>query len=379
MNVAGVSLQASNGLLKFIKNQIAAFKVKAFPIGEWSSGTIANYIYTATQLVPEVLRDSGKMVLYMSTDALSTYHKNLETLYGLNQDYAANIQYVKEYPNVKIEAIPSMAPSKRMIWTIEGNICLFEDKPGEMLNFQLEQQDWTLKVWSNWRESVWAYLTGRKYSSAAEMPTDYSTQLIFCNDVDEPADYYVAMEKDDVTPSVANHSSLVSVANTESKAITGIDDCAIGQEVRLKRGTGTYGITIAQSGTFSLITAAWNPAVGDTIILKKRSDGKFIEINRTSATTDAIALDADDVTPSVASGTVFITNANTQATAITNLDNAVTGVVYTIHGAGSTNASTIANSGNFVLTAAMTLAAAAWITLQKSSVNGKFYEIERNA
>lgn len=379
VNVAGVSLQASNGLLKFIKNQIAAFKVKAFSMGEWTGGTIANYIYNATQLVPQVLRDSGRMVLYMSTDALSMYHKNLESLYGLNQDYKSNIQYVKEYPSVKIIAIPGMAPSKRMIWTIEGNICLFEDKPGEMLNFQLEQQDWTLKVWSNWRESVWAYLTGRKYASAAEMPDDYSTQLIFCNDVDEPADYYIAMEKDDVTPSVANHSSLVSVANTESKAITGIDDCAIGQEVRLKRGVGTYGITIAKSGNFSIISAAWNPAVGDTIILKKRSDGKFIELNRTSATTDAIALDADDATPSVTGGSVFITNGNSQATAITTFDNAVTGVVYTIHGAGTTNASTIANSGNFVLTAAMTLSAGTYIKLQKSSVDSKFYEIERSA
>ncbi len=379
VNVSGTSLGAANGLLKFIKNQIAAFKVKAFSMGEWNSGNIANHIYTGTQMVPEVLRDSGRIILYMSTDALSMYHKNLETLYGMNQDYAANIQYVKEYPSVKIVAIPGMAPSKRMVWTLENNFALFEDKPGEMLNFQLEQQDWTLKVWSNWRESFWAYLTGKKYASAAEMPSDYSTQLIFCNDVDEPADYYVAMEKDDTTPSVANHSSLVSVANTESKAITGIDDCAVEQEVRLKRGVGTYGITIAASGNFSLITAAWNPAVGDTIILKKRADGKFIELNRTTATSDATAFAADDATPSVAGNSVFITDANTQATAITTLDNAATGVVYTIHGAGSTNASTIANSGNFVLTAAMTLSAGAYIKLQKSSVNGKFYEISRSA
>jgi len=377
VNVAGTSLGASNGLLKFIKNQIALFKVKPFSLGEWNSGNIANYVYAATQMVPEVLRDSGRIVLYMSTDALSTYHKNLETLYGLNRDYAANIQYVKEYPSVKIVAIPGMAPSKRMIWTVEGNLCLFEDKPGEMLNFQLEQRNWTLEVWSNWKESFWAYLTGRKYASAAEMPGDYSTQLIFCNDVDEPADYYLAMETNDTTPSVLNHSSLVSVGNSQATAITDIDDCAVGQEVRIRCGNGTNPITIAAAGKFSLITAAWNPVVGDTIFLKKRSDGKFIELNRTNATSDSIAFDADDTTPSVTGGTSFITNANTQATAITTLDNAVAGVVYTLHGAGGANASTIANAGNFVLTGAMTLSAGTYIKLQKSAINAKFYEIER--
>jgi hypothetical protein len=175
-----------------------------------------------------------------------------------------------------------------MIWTLEGNFVLLEDKPGEMLNFSLEQQDWMLKVWANWRESFLAYLTGRKFDSAAEMPSDYSTQLIFCNDVDEPASYFIDMEADDTTPSVANHTSLVSVANTQATPITDIDDCATGQEVRLKCGNATHAPTIAKSGKFSLITEAWNPQVGDVIYLKKRSDGKFIELKRESVSSDAI-------------------------------------------------------------------------------------------
>lgn len=376
-NVKGTSMQAANGMMKFIKNQIAAFKVKPFAMGEWSSSTIAQYIADCTKLVPEVLRDSGRMVLYMSTDALSDYHKNLETLYGTNQDYQGGIKYVKEYPSVKIVTVPGMAPSKRLIWTLEGNIALFEDQPGEMLNFNLEQQDWSLKVWSNWRESVWAYMVGKKYSSAAEMPSDYSTQLIFCNDVDEPADFYIPMDANDTTPSVANHTSLVSVANSGATAITNIDDATVGQEIRLKCGNSTNAITIAASGNFSLLTAAWNPSVGDVLTLKKRSDGKFIELKRENVTSTAIAFAANATAPDVTGGDKFITVANSGATALTTLTNAVTGKVYTIYGGSSTNATTIANSGNFVLTAAMTLNAGTWITLQKSAVDSKFYEIAR--
>ena len=376
VNVAGESLQASNGLLKFVKNQISLFKVKPFAVGEWTPSTIANYVKNCTKMIPEVLRDSGKIVLYMSQDAVSDYHTNLETLYGLNQDYTADIMHVKEYPDVKIVPIRNMGSSKRMVWTIAGNISLFEDQAGEMLNFSIEQQDWSLKVWSNWRESIWAYMVGRKYSSAAEMPDDYSTQLIFCNDVDEPADYYISMEANDTTPSVANHTSLVSVANTGATAITGIDDAVVGQPLRIKCGNSTNAVTIAKSGNFSLISAAWTPSVGDIIYLKKRSDGKFIELKRETTSSDATAFTADDATPDVSTGTKFVTVANQSATAITNLDGAVEDVVYTIFGGSSTNASTIANSGNFALTAAMTLSAGAWITLQKAA-DGKFYEINR--
>ena len=376
-NVPGTAMGASNGLRTFLKLQITAFKIRPFVLGEWTPTTISEYVRNATSMVPAVVRDSGMLELYMSTDALTAYHKNNETLYGVNQDYKGAINFVKEYPNIKIVPVPNMNESKRMVWTIKGNISLFEDKPGEMYNFNIEQQDWSLKVWSNWKESVWAYLVGRKYASLAAMPDDYSTQLIFCNDVDEPANYFIPMAADDTTPSVLAHTSLVSVANSAATAITNIDDCAVGQEVRLKCGNATNAITIAASGNFSLLTAAWNPAVGDVLTLKKRADGKFIELKRETASSIAHQFDADDTTPDVAAGDTFITHANTTATAITQLDNSITGRVYTIYGAGTTNASTIANSGNFVLTAAMTLSAGTFIKLQKSAVNSKYYEISR--
>lgn len=378
-NVPGTALGAADGLRTWLKKQLAAFKLRPFALGEWNESNISDYVRRATAMVPAVIRDSGMLRLYCSTDAVTAYHKNNEQLYGVNQDYKANIMYVKEYPNVKIVPVPNMAESKRMIWTIEGNISLFEDKPNEMYNFNLEQQDWSLKVWSNWKESVWAYMVGRKYSSLAEIPEDYSTQMIFCNDVDEPSSHFIKMTANDTTPSVALHTSLESVANSAATAITNIDDAAVGQLVRIKCGSATNAITIAASGNFSLLTAAWNPAVGDILELKKRSDGKFIEIARITASSNAIAIAADDASPDVAAGDTFITNANTAATAITTFDNAITGRVYTIFGNGSTNASTIANAGNFVLTAAMTLSAGTWIKLEKSAVNGKFYEISRSA
>jgi hypothetical protein len=376
LNVPGTAMQASNGLLKFIKNQISLFKVKPFALGEWTASSISNYIYNATSMIPQVIRDSGRLVLYMSSDAVVKYHKNNETLYGLVETYQPDIMFVKEYPNVKIVGIPQMGSSKRMIWTLDGNINLYEDTPGEMLNFNFEQRDWTLKVWANWRESIWINMVGKKFDSAAAMPSDYSTQMVFCNDVDEPADFFIPMDANDVTPSVLNHTSLVSVANSGATAITNFDDAQVGQQLIIKCGNANNPITIAAAGNFSLLTGAWTPGVGDMLYLKKRSDGKFIELKRTTVSSSAKAFTADDTTPDVTGDTNFITVANSVATAITNLDNALTDVVYTLYGGSNTNAATIANAGNFSLTAAMTLSAGTFIRLQKAE-NGKFYEISR--
>jgi len=376
-NVLGTAIGASNGLRQFIKNQIALFKIRPFVMGEWTDTTISDYVRRGTSYVPIAVRDSGNVVLYMSPDAYTAYVRNNETLYGLNQDYKPGIKYVKEYPNVAIEVVPNMGESKRFIWTLAGNIRLFEDQPGEMVAFNFEQQDWALKVWSNWKESLWAYLVGKKYASAAAIPTDYSTQLIFVNDVDLPADYYIPMTKDDTSPSVSVHKSLVSVANTGATVITTIDDAVTGDIIRIKCGNVTNPITIAKTGDFSLIAAAWNPGLDEVLEVVKRSDGKFLELSRINPASIANAFAADDATPSVLGGSTFVTNANTTATAITTFDDAVTDVLYTVYGAGSTNASTIANSGNFVLTAAMTLSTGHWISIRKSATDGKFYEINR--
>ena len=108
----------------------------------------------------------------------------------------------------------------------------------------------------------------------------------------------------------------------------------------------------------------------------KRADGKFIEIGRENASSDALQFAPDETDPSLLDGEVFVTGENTKATAITNFTDAEAGVVYTIYGSGSEFASTIAAGGNFVLTEAMTLSGGKFIKLAKAA-DGKFYEVAR--
>lgn len=72
---------------------------------------------------------------------------------------------------------------------------------------------------------------------------------------------------------------------------------------------------------------------------------------------------ADEDTPDVADGVSFVTSANTGATEITDLLNAVVGSTIMISGGSNTNPSTINDGGNFSLTATMTLNTGSYIVL----------------
>ena len=383
LNEPGKALAAADGLYEFLNKKVNGhtdinngkfvYQIKPFELGELTEANIGEKVYKGTSMIPAVLRDSGNLALYMPSHFIVLYHKYNELHYGQNQDYKANIMYVKEYPAVKIIPVPNADNHHRIFWTFEGNIKTYEDKPGEMTAFNLEQEDWSLKVWSNWRESIWAIAVGFKYTKKEDM--DYNRQMIFCNEYDRPASYFVDADKDK-NPSAKLHTSIVTVANTAEFAITDIEDAPVGTVISLKCGSVDKGVKIEKSGNFELISEAWQPDKGDVIKLMKRADGKFIEIGRENASSDALQFAPDETAPSLLDGEVFVTGENTKATAITNFTDAEAGVVYTIYGSGSEYASTIATGGNFVLTEAMTLSEGKFIKLAKAA-DGKFYEVAR--
>jgi len=372
LNKPGRAMEAADGLYEFlgkkvnghidINNGKLVYQVKPFELGTLSPENIGEKIYLGTSMIPAVLRDSGSLALYMPSHMVVWYHKYNEMHYGQNQDYKAGIMFVKEYPSVKLIPVPNA-----------DNIHLFEHQSGEMTRFNIEQQDWTLKVWSNWKESVWAYAVGFKYTKKEDM--DYTRQMIFCNEYDRPASYFVEADKD-AQPSAGSHTSIVTAGNTNLLAITDIENAVVGSVITLKCGSVNKGVKIDKSGKFDLISAAWEPKKGDMIRLMKREDGKFIELGRETGATGALQFPDDEATPSLQGGDVFVTGANTTPTAITNFTDAVPGKTYTIHGNGDKNASTIAAGGNFVLTSGMTLGTGKFIRLVKAD-DGKFYEVAR--
>jgi len=374
VDVPGSAMEASTGLYRYVAEKVNGLQIKPFDLGEITAANIGEKVYNGTKQIPQDILDRGDIALYMPQEMVTEYHKYNETHYGGNMDYKADIMFVKEYPNVEIIPVPHAHNHRRLIWTPKGNIKTFENVPGEMTTYRLTIKEFSINVVSQWKEGVAAVMVGKKWSRVQDM--DYDHQMVFCTAADLATTSYEPIAQDDATPSALFHSSLVSVANTALTTITNIDDAEVGKLITLKCGSDAYGIKITKAANFSTIASDWTPGVGDVIVLFKRADGKFMEYSRTAATPNTLTFAADATAPSVDGGNYFTTNANTAATAITNLDDAVEGQTYTIYGAGSTNASTIANSGNFTLTAAMTLSAGKEIVLL-AAPSGKFVEISR--
>lgn len=371
--VAGSAINAADGLRKVVKKKIEEKKLKPFSLGEITSTNVIDKLEKGYDQIPEHIRNNGQITAYVSDQILHWYKERHKALYGTHMDYVRGEGKLL-FRDCVLESIPNMGSSQRIIWTYKGNIILLEDKPGEMAKVNLEQEDRTLKAWSDWKEGIDFLMVGKEWSNLDD--ADYEHQMVWVNDIDLPSTHFIAMEADDTTPSVKEHTSLVSVANTQATAITDIDDMEVGDKVILKCGSDTNAITIAKSGNFSNMSAAWTPDKGDTITLYKRAADDIVDLSRTTVTSDAIVIDADDTTPDVSDGTKFVTQANSGATAITSLDNAEKGETYTIYGGSDTNASTIANSGEFDLTGAMTLEDGKYIVLYARDTDD-FLELER--
>ncbi len=390
VNKPGKAMDAADGIYEFIRKRVEGFidfapasptanklvyQIKPFNLPRITPGNIGEVFYEGTAAVPAKYRDTGRVKLYVPSWMIPVYHKYNETMYGQNVDFKGGIMYVREFPNVEIVAIPNADGHSRIFWTFEGNIKTYTLVAGEMFRFTLEQHNWSVDVWSNWKESIQAEAVGRKFTDPADM--DGSEQVIWCNDYDRDENCFLEADPDK-NPSAALHSSIVTAKNSAVFTITNIDDVKPGQAVTLKCGhAGDSGVTIKAEGAFELLSGDWTPKKGETLKLMKRADGKFIELGRSTVAGNSYQFDADETAPSVLGATVFVIGKNTTATEITDLEDAVPGVVYTIHGAGDAEtASTIANGGKFVLTESVVLKAGKFIQLVQAS-DGKFYEVAR--
>ncbi|MCM1451248.1 MAG: hypothetical protein NC102_03240 [Clostridium sp.] len=385
----GRAMEAADGIYEYIRKRVEGYvdftpnggvtgkivyQIKPFSLPRITPGNIGEVFYLGTEMIPSQFRDSGNVALYVPSFMIPWYHKYNEAHYGRNQDYKAGINYVKEFPAVKIVAIPNADNHHRIFWTLEGNIKTYTHISGEMLKFTIEQRNWSLDVWSNWKESIQAMAVGCKYTSRQDM--DGSRQLIWCNDYDRPDTYFVEGDKD-ANPNAALHNSVATVANSSVFDITDIENAEVGTAVTIKCGAGgDNGVRIKKEGRFELIAADWTPRKGDTIRLMKRADGKFIEISRALSAADSYMFEPDETSPSVLGATEFIVGINTKVTAITDLADVAVGTVYTIYGAGEEYATTIANGGNFVLSEDIDLKSGSFIKLVKAE-DGKFYEVAR--
>lgn len=377
--VAGTAMQTLNGLLVQINNWESDLLAKPFDLGEWNSTNILEYVKQKIALIPEQFRDRPGLVFSGSSVFVQTYWEQRRLKEGTMPTYDPATSTIPGHDNIRIVAVPNMGNSKRTWITIAGNIRqLMGERDNNSQIMKVEKSKRVINVFGDYKRAIWPTVVGAKSDNAQALADrSFDQQLIWYNNADVPSTEYLEVDPDATELSVKRHTNLVTPANTGATAITDIADATVGDIIKIKCGALTNASTIANGGNFELSGGDWTPVtVGEILTLVYREDGKFVEVTRDDALPDVEEFTADDATPSVDGGQHFITVDNPNPTAITNLDDAVAETTYYIYGGGgATNTATIADAGNFNLTAAWTATAGAELHLYYSG--SKFIEIKR--
>lgn len=376
--VAGSFLNAMDGFLKLVSDH-RSVDYKAHTLAEITPLNAYDVIQDWIEnKIPIDVRNMPGLKLGCGNDVHRWYVESRELKKGTNTNYSENGMTVEKFPNIEFTMHPQLEGTGFIYLTREDNIGIMVDVPGEESLLTVEMDKREINAFADYKHGVFFKAFGAKVDPNAAL--DYEDQIFFSNDVQLLNDTYVPVESNDATPSVADHHALtIGANNTAATDITALDGVVEGTYYYLRGNSDSNVSTVKDNANIHLIDGDFALNNGNEIILVGLAGGEVIEYSRTTAGETAapekVQLAADATTADADNGTWFITQANTGATALTDILNAITGETYTIEGGNSTNATTIADGGNFHLTAAFTANLGAYL---KVRYNGsKFVEVDR--
>lgn len=269
---------AAYGVIYRLYSYVEGRKVLPFTddeVNDYTSANIGDVIEEFVEKVAAVVDNLQDFTLYVNKKHEPWFKEWYNSKYGGNADYTGVQNRVANY-DVPIVWVPNMGNTKLMWMTLPGNIMQLENVPGEMAKMTFEQRLESVWAYSVWKEGVGAAFAGKKFDDdEAFKASDRVDQLIFMN-------MPVAKLDADVTTADASKGPIfeTSAANTSAKALTDITGAKRGVVYIIRSGGGSNATTIAKSGKFDGLTAAWEPkAAGD--FLKVYWNGeKFVEVER---------------------------------------------------------------------------------------------------
>jgi hypothetical protein len=264
-------------------------KMNEFKLLPFDDAGLSDYDNASTNFVDAVIAfkeklhekvdnfSAGQWEMLLNANHRHWYRDQYRSKYGTDNDFQrVNDEQVPD-SEMRIRWVPNMGQLKFIIVQKPGNIQLLENLPGEMFNIKFQQDMENVKAWSVWKEGCSPSFVGKKFTSkSALVNNDFENQWVFTN---KPVKEIAA---DETTPDVADNFWLLTQSNSGGTAITDLVNKKEGRAYMVEIGGTTNTTTIAQSGLFSEITAAWNPtAVGDYImVIWDDNASKFYELER---------------------------------------------------------------------------------------------------
>lgn len=269
-----ISLFEGKKLLPFMDSALADYSAADF------GDVVVAFVEKIKTVQPEL---GKKMVIYLNATHIPMYRKWYRATFGKDTDFEGEAKNKVPYHDNPIKWVPNMGNLKFMFATIEGNIELLQNVPGEEYNTKFERHLEEVMAYSYWKEGSSVSFVGKVFATLAALIANAGEgQYVFMN---WPT---IDIAPDATTPSVKDGAGadlgflLKTGANTKATAITDILGAKAGVVYRIECGSTTNASTIAKEGKFSELTAAWEPAaVGAYLkVYYNPTTEKFMEVGR---------------------------------------------------------------------------------------------------
>jgi hypothetical protein len=285
--IAGSYLNTSSGLIYTLirymhENTLLPHSDDAY--NDYSKTTFLEAVQEFVSDVKDTLDedlDLDGFAIYLNKNHRDWWIENCRKKYGKDMDFTGPTGYANILPDsaIPIKWVPNMGQTKLIHIQEPGNLQCLEFVPGEMLAFKIQEFMEQVMAWSTWKEGFTATFIGKHFASPSLLKANgYSLQRVFCN---KPC---TALADGASTIDANAHKGqfwFVTSANTSSTALTDITGAKKGIVYMIECGSATKATTIAKSGKFEPITAAYSPtAEGDYIMVALNNAGKFQELER---------------------------------------------------------------------------------------------------
>lgn len=269
---------ASTGVIYRLYSYVEGRKVLPFTeeeVNDYTTANIGDVFEEMVSKVAVIVDNIEDFTLYANKKHQPWFKAWYNGKYGGNADYSGVQNKVPNY-DVNIVWVPSMGNSKLMWLTLPGNILQLENIPGEMTKISFEQRLESVWAYSVWKEGTSAAFAGKQFKDDESFSaSDRKDQLIFMN---MPVD---ALAADATTADAAKGPFFrTSAENTKATALTDITGAKTGVVYVITSGGGSNATTIAKSGKFNGITAAWTPVAAGDFIKVYWNGEEFVEVER---------------------------------------------------------------------------------------------------
>jgi len=355
----GRFLNRQNGLF-YLLHQAREItkKYRPFDIGLPTTTNIVDYIDTMIKRLPQDVRESQGLVLYLSDEWLRAYKRRSETLYGVNNDYTGYPTNPKDYPNIKFERLIDAAGSDFMFITFDDNIELLENVPAEKAMYRFEYLKRMMYIWADYKMGVRLIHIGNQVEEGD--PLEFAVQTVWSNTAPIfTPDTFIPVHEDATTKITLAYNN-VYVTKDRTSTITEITNYADyrGQVIKIKGNTLLAGaLNVVDDPAKINLASNFDLKSGGTLTIYVPETGVPIEIARTVAPETAVTADVSFATAAVDAnlGNVFRYSGGTDL-AVTSIINGVPGKTIRIYGNDILNVNvTFSTVNNIVMTSAADL------------------------